>query len=93
LRIVRGSRFPPAGEKVLRRTRVRRGAAARRIGCFYLFVSTPLLALAIWGGFQAHSLSPKMQPCPLVSGCPWPTSCKLPNMQLTLEIEREENGR
>ena len=61
LRILRESRFPPAGEKVLRRTRIRRGAAARRIGYLYLFVSTPLIALALWGCIQARTLAHEMQ--------------------------------
>jgi hypothetical protein len=64
LRMVRGSRFPPAGEKVLRRTRIRRGAAARRIGYFQMCMSIPFIALAIWGCFQAHSLAREMHPRP-----------------------------
>lgn len=62
LRILRESRFPPAGEKVLRRTRIRHGAAARRIGYLHLLLSTPLIALAIWGGVQARTLVHEMRP-------------------------------
>lgn len=61
LRILRESRFPPAGEKVLHRTRIRYGAAARRIGYVQLFVSTPLIALAIWGCFQTRTLAHEMR--------------------------------
>jgi len=61
LRILRENRFPPAGEKVLRRTLIRRGAAARRIGYLHLFVSTPLIALVIWGCIQARTLAHEMQ--------------------------------
>jgi len=62
LRILRESRFPPAGEKVLRRTRIRHGVAARRIGYLHLFLPTPLIALAIWGCVQARTLVHEMRP-------------------------------
>lgn len=57
LRILRDGQSPPIGQKVLRPTRIRRGAAARRSGYLHLFAFTPLLVVAIWGSFQAASLS------------------------------------
>ncbi len=57
LKILREGQSPPIGDKVLRPTRIKRGAAARRSGYFHLFAFTPLLVVAIWGSFQAASLS------------------------------------
>jgi hypothetical protein len=61
LKILRDGQCPPVGVKVLRRTRIKRGAAARRAGYLNLFAFTPLLAIAVWGFFQAEWLS-KMSP-------------------------------
>jgi hypothetical protein len=57
LKILRDNQFPPIGAKVLRRTRIKRGPAARRIGYLHLFAFTPFVAIAIWGYFQAIELS------------------------------------
>ena len=57
LKILRDGQSPPIGVKVLRPTRIKRGAAARRIGYLYLLAFTPLVAIAAWGFFQAKSLS------------------------------------
>lgn len=62
LRILRDGQFPPIDEKVLRRTRIRRGAAARRIGYLHLFAPVPVIAFVIWGGFQAHRFAREFQP-------------------------------
>jgi hypothetical protein len=62
VRILRDGQFPPIGEKVLRRTRIRRGSAARRIGCIHLFTLVPAIAFVIWGGFQAHRFARGFQP-------------------------------
>ena len=62
LRILHDRQFPPIGEKVLRRTRIRRGAAARRIGCIHLFTLAPAIAFVVWGGFQAHRFTRGFQP-------------------------------
>jgi hypothetical protein len=56
-KILRDGQYPPIGVKVLRRTRIRRGAAARRIGYLNLLMFTPFLALAIWGLFQSETLA------------------------------------
>jgi|GEM_PF-502133 len=57
LKILRDGQSPPKGAKVLRPTRIKRGAAARRIGYLSLLSFVPLLAVAAWGFFQAESLS------------------------------------
>jgi hypothetical protein len=54
---LRESQFPPPGTKVFRPTRIRRGAAARRVGYLRLAAFTPFLALALWGYIQATHLS------------------------------------
>jgi hypothetical protein len=65
LRILQGEQFPPAGEKAFRRTAIRRGAAARRIGLLHLIAATPFLAIAIWGYPQAASLSTQLRQVPI----------------------------
>jgi hypothetical protein len=62
LRILRDGQCPPIGAKVLRRTLIKRGAAARRVGYLNLLVFTPFLAIAIWGFFQAETLSQLKHP-------------------------------
>jgi hypothetical protein len=57
LRILRDGQCPPIGAKVLRRTRIRRGVAARRVGYLSLLLFAPFLALAIWGLFQSGTLA------------------------------------
>ena len=60
-RILRDGQSPAIGAKVFRSTRIKRGAAARRIGYLHLLAFTPLLVIAIWGTFTANSLSEKWQ--------------------------------
>ncbi|MBB2484384.1 hypothetical protein H5407_04000 [Mitsuaria sp. WAJ17] len=55
-RILRQGRTPPCGEKVFRRTAVVRGFKARAQGWVQVLAATPLLALALWGAFQAKSI-------------------------------------
>ena len=57
LKILRDGQAPPIGVKVLRPTRINRGAEARRIGYLNLLLFAPFLAIAVWGFFQAESLS------------------------------------
>jgi hypothetical protein len=61
LKILRDGQSPPTGFKVLRRTRIKRGVAARRIGYLRLFAFAPFMAIATWGAFQARSLSKPSQ--------------------------------
>lgn len=56
-RVLREGRVPPSGEKVFRPTRVRRGRKAKLSGYIQVFSAVPLLALAVWGGFQAQALA------------------------------------
>jgi hypothetical protein len=56
-KILRQGRAPPVGEKVFRPTPVLKGARARRSGWLQLVSPVPFLALAVWGGFQARSLT------------------------------------
>ncbi len=55
-RVLREGRIPPSGEKVFRPTRIRRGREAKLSGYIQLVSPVPLLALAVWGGFQAQAL-------------------------------------
>ena len=57
LRIVREGRVPTSGEKVFRRTRIQRGAKAKIIGYAHVFAATPMLALSIWGTYQAETFA------------------------------------
>ena len=56
-KILRDGQVPPIKEKVFRPTKIRRGSIAKLIGYMHLSAAIPLLALAIWGGFQAEELS------------------------------------
>ncbi len=56
-KILRDGQVPPIKEKVFRPTKIRRGSIAMLIGYMHLSAFLPLLALAIWGGFQAEELS------------------------------------
>jgi hypothetical protein len=62
LKILRDGQYPPIGVRVSRRTRIRRGATARRIGYLNLLVFTPLLVLAVWGYFQVDALAQLKRP-------------------------------
>lgn len=61
-KVLRDGQFPPAKEKVYRQTRIRRGSKAKLIGFLHLFAFLPLLALTIWGGFQAAEMSRTIRP-------------------------------
>ncbi len=50
---LRSGQFPPAGTKVLRPTRIRRGRRAILTGAACLLLALAPLALAAWGWFQA----------------------------------------
>lgn len=91
LRILRDGQAPPVGAKVLRPTRIRRGAAARRIGYLCLLAPTPLLAIAVWGYFAAQSLPHGLNHAKCTAGIRlWmPPRCRdrLPQPLRTDEIE------
>ncbi len=57
VRIVREGRVPPSGEKVFRRTRIRRGAMATVIGYVHALSATPLVAMCIWGNYQVDAFA------------------------------------
>lgn len=57
-RILRSGQVPPPGERVFRRTRIRRGARARWVGYAHLLPTPLLLALALWGWGQAARWNP-----------------------------------
>lgn len=61
VKILNDGQSPPIGSKVLRPTRIKRGAAARRAGYLRLVAFTPFVVIAIWGFFQAESLSQRAQ--------------------------------
>ncbi len=61
-KILRDGQAPPLGEKVFKPTRITRGVKAKMIGYIQLLSFVPLLAFAIWGGFQAHAMSVEAKP-------------------------------
>lgn len=61
-KILRDGQFPPANVKVFRPTKIRRGPKAKLIGYMHILVCLPLLALSIWGGFQAEKMTKTMRP-------------------------------
>jgi hypothetical protein len=56
-RILRTGQVPPPGERVFRRTPIRRGAWARWVGYAHLVPTLLLLGLALWGWGQAEAWS------------------------------------
>lgn len=56
LRVLRDGQSPYRGEKVLRRTRIRRGNAARLIGWVQLLAPLGFVFIALWGAGAAHQL-------------------------------------
>lgn len=61
IKILASGQIPPPGEKVFRKTPIRRGRRAQWMGLLHLLACTPLLALAIWGIPQAAGLSAMLQ--------------------------------
>lgn len=61
-KVLRDGQCPPRHEKVYRPTRIRRGTQARLIGYLHLTAFLPLLALSVWGGFQAQQLASTTAP-------------------------------
>ena len=53
---LRSGQFPPAGTKVLRPTRIRRGRRATLTGAACLLLALLPLVLAAWGWFQAGQM-------------------------------------
>ena len=64
LKIVRQGQVPPAGEKVLRPTIIRRGEQARLIGYAHLLVVLAAVVLALWGFVQAGKLIESVRSVP-----------------------------
>jgi hypothetical protein len=54
---IRAQQYPAPGRKVLRQVRIRRGRAAVLLGCYELALIPFFVALALWGSFQAESIS------------------------------------
>lgn len=68
-KIFRDGQFPPLKEKVARPTRIRRGRKARLIGYLHLCACLPLLALSVWGYFQAEELLQRPIPASAYKAC------------------------
>ena len=82
-RVLREGCLPPSGEKVFRPTPIRRGTKAKLPGYVQLFSFTPLLALALWGAFQARQLVAQAELRP-VKCVPNPSIEGTPNIRLRL---------
>jgi hypothetical protein len=54
---IRARQYPASGRKVSGKVRIRRGSVAVLLGCFDLAYITLFVAIAIWGSFQAASIS------------------------------------
>jgi hypothetical protein len=63
IRVWRLGQSPLPGEKVLRRTRYRHGAAARMRPAGVFAMVLLLIGAAVWGGFQARRLVNEIGPC------------------------------
>ncbi|WP_281543743.1 hypothetical protein [Grimontia sp. SpTr1] len=50
--------FPPIGTKVFRRTRIKVGVQGKLFSAFQMLPAILVLALSVWGYFQASALSP-----------------------------------
>ncbi|MBI3283878.1 MAG: hypothetical protein HYZ65_03375 [Burkholderiales bacterium] len=61
-KILRDGQAPPAGEKVLRPTKICRGRQARIIAYLHFAAPLPFFVLALWGAFQAQDMSARMRP-------------------------------
>lgn len=61
-KILRDGQYPPLKEKVYKPTRILRGAPAKFKGYMHLLAPLPLLAMSIWGIFQAEEYSKTMRP-------------------------------
>lgn len=60
-RILASGQVPPPGEKVFKRTPIRRGRHAQLVGSLHVLACTPLIAIAIWGIPQAAEFSAIVQ--------------------------------
>lgn len=65
MKVLREGRVPPSGEKVFRRTPIVRGVKAKALGWVQLLAAVPLLALAVWGVFQAQAMVAQAQRHPV----------------------------
>jgi hypothetical protein len=81
-KILKGNRVPPVGEKVFRTTRIERGAKATVFGYAHVLACTPLIALAIWGYFQAGELKGEIQHRP--SNC---------TANMSIDLDPQQQGR
>lgn len=90
-KVLRDGQAPPKGEKVFKPTRIVRGVKAKMIGYLQLFSFVPLLAFAIWGGFQAHAMSVVAQAKP--NNCEnSPTASKFERTENELSSTQTSNG-
>jgi hypothetical protein len=56
LKILSTGQVPPAGERVFRKTRIKRGVRAHFIGWLHVLACTPFIGIALWGLPQATAL-------------------------------------
>jgi hypothetical protein len=90
-KVLRDGQAPPRGEKVFKPTRIVRGVKAKMIGYFQLLSFVPFLAFAIWGGFQAHTMSVAAQAKP--NKCEdRPSSSKIDRTENEMSSTQTSNG-
>jgi hypothetical protein len=63
LRVIRAGQDPLPGEKVLRRTKYRRGRAALPFPVASIIIILACIAIAVWGSFQVEKLTRNIVPC------------------------------
>jgi len=56
VRAIRARQYPPPGQKVLHRTRIRKGRSAIALACLPIMTAALLCGAAVWGAFQARNL-------------------------------------
>ena len=60
-KILSSGQVPPPGEKVFKKTPIRRGRRAQLVGSLHLLACTPLIAISIWGYPAAAEFSANLQ--------------------------------
>lgn len=60
-KIIRDGQVPPLGEKAFGKIQIRRGVRAKLVGYLHAIAFIPFIAISLWGGVQAATLSKQTQ--------------------------------